>query len=309
MKIAILYDYSLEDYLQYGEEKYWSTPKSIYNAFKYNKLVQTIRSFPLPQNNREFGFYELKKLYDNQIFMPEIILWMSCGLGSDHWFIKNNFPHSRLIVDLGDEPQTKSYNYIRAKNADLVLTPDYECYKEYKQQRYNTIFTAHWADTTIYYPSKTNYCPFDVVTSMNGDRGDILPFLRDKLKKEFYVKTNLIDIENGDLFRNGKIVIQKSRYNEISRRIFEAMACKKLIITNRLPSNKKLDSMFIENKEIIFYDTKEEAFDKIVYYLDNPVEREKIAINGYNKVMKQYTSKNIIQYIIDFYENNTTASC
>lgn len=309
MKIAILYDYSIEDYLQYGEEKYWSTPKSIYNAFKDNKLVQEIRSFPLPQNNREFGFYELKKLYDNQIFMPEIILWMPCGLGPDHLFKKENFPESKLVVDCGDEPQTLRYNQERIKHADLILTPDIECHNYYKNNNYNSIFTAHWADTNIFYPSLTDYSPFDVVTSMCGDRGDIIPFLQRHLDKSFYLKNNLVDIENGDLFRNGKIILQVARFGEISRRIFEGMACKKLIITNRLSSNKQLDSIFIENKEIIFYDTKEEALEKIIYYLSHNTEREDIATNGYNKVIQRYTSKNIINYILNFYEKNTTPSC
>jgi hypothetical protein len=300
MKIAMLSDYSIEEYSLIGKEKFWSTPKGIYNAFDNDERVEELRWYPTPSSDPSFGFNELKKYYDSNEFIPDIILWMSCGFFPtlDELFDKKNFPKSKLVVDCGDEPQTMHYNQIRTKNADLILTPDVECYLHYKSIGYDVIFTSNWTDLNIFYPSFTLYEPFDVVTSMYGDRGEVVNYLQEKLGSSFYLKNNLKDIENGDLYRNGKIVFQKARYGEVTRRIFEGMSCKKLVITDRISLNKQLDKIFKEDEEIVFYSSKEEALEKIQFYLNNDYERNRIAENGYKKVVDCFTTKNIINYLI-----------
>ena len=300
MKIAMLSDYSIEEYSLIGKEKFWSTPKGIYNAFDNDERVEELRWYPTPSSDPSFGFNELKKYYDSNEFIPDIIFWMSCGFFPtlDELFDKKNFPKSKLVVDCGDEPQTMHYNQKRTKNADLILTPDVECYSQYKFLGYNVIFTSHWTDLNIFYPSFTSYEPFDVVTSMYGERGEVVNYLQEKLGSSFYLKNNLKDIENADLYRNGKIVFQKARYGEVTRRIFEGMSCKKLVITDRLNPNKQLEDMFVEDEEIVFYSSKEEALEKIRFYLNNNQERNRIAENGYKKVVDCFTTKNIINYVI-----------
>ena len=300
MKIAMLSDYSIEEYSLIGKEKFWSTPKGIYNAFDNDERVEELRWYPTPSSDPSFGFNELKKYYDSNEFIPDIIFWMSCGFFPtlDELFDKKIFPKSKLVVDCGDEPQTMHYNQKRTKNADLILTPDVECYSQYKSLGYNVIFTSHWTDLNIFYPSFTSYEPFDVVTSMYGERGEVVNYLQEKLGSSFYLKNNLKDIENADLYRNGKIVFQKARYGEVTRRIFEGMSCKKLVITDRLNPNKQLDDMFVEDEEIVFYSSKEEALEKIRFYLNNNQERNRIAENGYKKVVDCFTTKNIINYVI-----------
>lgn len=298
MKIALISDYPIDYYLKYGKNKFWITTKGIYDAFLNNTIVDKIKWYPTPREDKLFGFNELKKHYDSDEFIPDIILWMVCGPFPDEMFNKKYFPKSKLVVECGDEPQTFYHNQVRVQNADLILTPDVECYLYYKSNGYNVIFTSHWTDLNIFYPSVTSYEPFDVVTSMYGERGEIIPYLQEKLEESFYLKNGLIDIENGDLFRNGKIVFQKSRYGEVTRRIFEGMSCKKLVITDRLPLNKQLDQIFKEDEEIVFYSTKEEALEKIQFYLNNDQERNRIAENGYSKVIDCFTTKNIVEYIL-----------
>lgn len=298
MKIALLSDYSLDEYLKHEKEKFWSTPRGIFDAFVNDERVSEIKWYPTPSSDKSFGFNELKKHYESDEFVPDIIFWMSCGPFPDELFHKNYFPKSKLVVDCGDEPQTMHYNQERTKNADLILTPDVDCYLYYKSLGYDTIFTSHWTDMNIYYPSFTNYEPFDVVSSMYGERGEVVSYLQENLGKSFYNKTGLIDIENGDLFRNGKIIFQKSRYGEVTRRIFEGMSCKKLVITDRLNPNKQLEDMFIEDEEIVFYSSKEEALEKIKFYLNNDYERNRIAENGYKKVVDCFTTKNIVEYVL-----------
>lgn len=77
MKIALLSDYSIEDYHSLGREKYWSTPKGIYDALLTDKRVNEVKWYPLPFDDQIYGFQELMKVY-NRSFTPDIIFWMSC---------------------------------------------------------------------------------------------------------------------------------------------------------------------------------------------------------------------------------------
>lgn len=52
-----------------------------------------------------------------------------------------------------------------------------------------------------------------------------------------------------------------------------------------------LDSFFREGEEIIGYENADDLIDKIRYYLANDSEREKIALNGYLRVMRDHHIK------------------
>ena len=71
-----------------------------------------------------------------------------------------------------------------------------------------------------------------------------------------------------------------------------------LYVVCRLSSNKQLDQIFKEDEEIVFYSSKEEAFEKIKFYLNNDQERNRIAENGYKKVIDCFTTKNIVEYVL-----------
>jgi hypothetical protein len=296
--VALISDYKIEDYQDVGYEKKWSIATGIYRELLKLRDVKKIIWYPFPPDISNFPFHQLERdIKDNKID-PSIIIYLSCGPRDDSMFSKYKFPNSKLVVDLGDEPLTKVFNSQRASNADIVLTPDRDCYNFYKSKGYNVIHTGHWADIDIFKPDPKTNIKYDVVTSMKGNRGKIPKYISTKLKESYINKNDLSGHENAILFQSGKIIFQKSRFNELTRRIFEGMATNKMVITDRLPESKRLDVFFEENKEIVLYDNKREALKKIKYYLKNDKEREEIAKNGYEKVKKYYTSKNIVNYII-----------
>jgi hypothetical protein len=49
-----------------------------------------------------------------------------------------------------------------------------------------------------------------------------------------------------------------------------------------------LDRFFKEDEEIVGYRNADELIDKIRYYLSNDAERERVALNGYRRVMKDH---------------------
>lgn len=300
LKIALISDYSISDYKEYGKEKNWSTGRGIFDALKSNENVFDVRMYPVPKNDRNYGFLELKNHYDSEEFVPDIILLMNSYEISLPFWNKETFPKSILVYEAGDEHPTHHFHIKQCVNSDVILTPSYDCYEDYLNSGYKCIHTSHWADTNIFYASDNETIEYDVVSSMMyGDRQSTINYLKNSLKEKFLNRIGLVDIENGNFYRKSKIVFQKSKHGEVTRRIFEGMACKKMVIADKLDENKKLESLFEDGKDIVLYSSLEDAVDKIKYFLHNNEEREKIAQNGYTKVMKNHTTKKIAEILVN----------
>jgi spore maturation protein CgeB len=82
------------------------------------------------------------------------------------------------------------------------------------------------------------------------------------------------------------------------------MACGKLVITDRLPIQSNIDALFIENEDIIYYNSLGECISKINYYLSNEAKeaRERISLNGYNKVINMHTQGKRVDSILMNYK-------
>lgn len=299
MNIGLISDYKKEDFISYGRPNYWDTPTGIYTALLKNPRVDKVKWYPyVGIDNPHFPYLSILNDIEDGVFEPDIIFYLACGPQIDEYFNHKYFKNVKLVVDLGDEPQTLKFNANRAYNADLVLTPDYECYISYKKKGYNVIHTGHFADMEVFKPNKNKIIKYDVVSTMNGTREGYIEFLNKKLNKSFVNLNGITGQQNAELFQSSKIIFQKSRFNEITRRIFEGMATKKLVITDMLPNNKKLDLFFRDGEEIILYKNKKDALRKIKYFLNNPKEREEIAEKGYLKVKNYYSATNIVNYIL-----------
>lgn len=79
------------------------------------------------------------------------------------------------------------------------------------------------------------------------------------------------------------VFLSKLNGDTYTRRCFEIPAVKTMMIA---PYTDNLAMMYKENEEIVFYKTKEEFVTKIKYYLSHSVEREIIALSGYERLMK-----------------------
>ena len=53
--------------------------------------------------------------------------------------------------------------------------------------------------------------------------------------------------EHTEFLNKGLMVVQHSRWGEVTRRIFEGMACGKMVLCDRLDKSKKLDVNSISN--------------------------------------------------------------
>ena len=72
-------------------------------------------------------------------------------------------------------------------------------------------------------------------------------------------------------------------------------------------TENKITNYFKENNEIVVFYSKDDLLNKIQYYLDNPDERNRIAENGRQVVMKNFSqlsiAGNAMQFIKNYYKS------
>lgn len=85
-----------------------------------------------------------------------------------------------------------------------------------------------------------------------------------------------------------------------TRRCFEIPATKTMMLSEYTDD---LASLYEEDKEIVFFRSKEELVEKIRYYLSHDEEREKIAIAGYERLIRDgHEVKDRVRQVIKCYE-------
>jgi spore maturation protein CgeB len=82
-------------------------------------------------------------------------------------------------------------------------------------------------------------------------------------------------------YQDGKVPCYQA-----SPKVFEALACKKMVVVDRQPD---VINLFKDQLHLAGYDTVADLKSKIRYYLNNPIESDKIALAGYNEVLQNHT--------------------
>jgi len=280
---------------KFGEK--WSTPLGIRNELvsrgheirHYNLYHDEGRLFP--NNVRHYSNQGINTLFNEARvgqFIPDAIFVMDYGPWDALQFDKCYFPQSVLVKEAGDEPQAHRQHRIAAPRVHVILSPDRECVARYTEAGFRAVHWTHFADTSIFRPLGIPEI-FDCVTTC-GSRGQgLTDQIQKALKDQFNNERYFYGEDHARRLNMGKIVFQCSQFKEITRRIFEGMACGKMVLTDRLPHTTGLSDMFIDGEDIVYYDNAEDAVDKIKYFASHDDERQAIARNGYNKIMSFHT--------------------
>ena len=229
---------------------------------------------------------------------PDIFLHMDYGV-FDHVALDKKYFNNNMfwLLEAKDTPQHFRNTDPKAKKFDCVLTPDYPSANRWE----NGVWWTHYADVNIFHPNYDVKIKYDCVTTC-GDRGQGLTNnLENILGTRFNNECHFWGEDHAKRLLSGKIVFQCSQFKEITSRIFEGMACGKMILTDRLPKETRIDDLFIENEDIVYYNNLDDAINKIDYYSSHDEEREKIASNGLNKVIKYHTAANRVDQIEEEY--------
>ncbi len=300
---------------------------SLIRVFKSSGI--DVHEFNLIDDNNIFNpkpeiekLVKLKKIYD-------AILILDLGYLTHEKLIAEEF-NCPLILFAGDNPQSfykPSNNFIAQTkkllrktinqhnnyfgeflghqtlclNYDGIITSDKNCYQEYTKMGLKSIWLPYWADSSKYFSAQT-IRQFDLTTIMNPRRNRIKTLrLLEKIETFNFINgKGKFNEEAADFYRNSKVIFNKSNYGEITIRIFEAMACGALLITDKLDEKVGLDDLFQDKKDLVYYHSDKDLINKVSYFLEKPSEREKIALSGFKKVMKDHTEFNRANDIYDF---------
>ena len=287
-KITFIYDY------KDGEQ--WSTPMALVKEFKERGWETEI--VPIPN-----GDDSQLQLWIQQDTPTDIVLFMDWGRFDSKWLDKNLKPNSFWIQESGDDPQNFERNYPKANRFHYTITPDKVSAEEYKICGINAEWINHFADTAVQFPMniEPNYV---AVTTRGIGNSEFLDYLTHWAEGTIGNKNGLDAQEHTRFLNSGLMVIQNSRWGEITRRIFEGMACGKMVLTDRLRESTGLSEIFIEGEDIVYYDEMFDCIEKINYYNENEEERERIAHNGMMKVLHNYTQIQVVDKLIEKFKKN-----
>lgn len=284
MKITFIYDYK--------DGEVWSTPMALVNEFKERGWAVDI----IKTNDTD-----LKNWVDSKP-QTDIVLFMDWGRFDSQYLNKDLVP-AFWIQESGDDPQNWVRNYPKSHRFHYTITPDKQSAIEYRNRGINAEWINHFADTKVQFPM--NLEPkYVAVTTRGIGNSEFLDYLTNWAEGAIGNKNGLGPKEHTEFLNSGMMVIQNSRWKEITRRIFEGMACGKMVLTDNLPAERGLRDMFIDGVDIVYYDDMFDCIEKMNYYNENEEEREKIAHNGMMKVLHNYTQIQVVDKLIAQYEKN-----
>jgi 2-polyprenyl-3-methyl-5-hydroxy-6-metoxy-1,4-benzoquinol methylase len=119
-----------------------------------------------------------------------------------------------------------------------------------------------------------------------GPRRELLQTLRQRYPR-MHIGRAYFD-EMAATYSASKIVFNRSVGNDINMRVFEALACGSLLLTNDLRDNGQSE-LFEADRHFVTYIDQRDLFDKIEFYLTNGDLRERIAAQGREEVVARHT--------------------
>ena len=290
MKIALFY----ANWEAFGEP--WSTPLGL--RWELESREHDIRVYNLYHANGDFLPRKKIRSYSGDCFnrfsvdyrngyRPDAVVVMDYGpfdyVGMDARF----FPDVAFVLEAGDTPQSLQFHAQKVCKFHGVVTPDYESAKAFGTLGVDSEWMVHWADHRIFNPEEDVDPEFDVVSTCGGRR--VTAEIQEVMGSRFNNERYFYGRDHARRLRMGNIVFQCSQFGEITRRIFEGMACGRMVLTDRLNPSTHIVDLFVYGEYVVFYDDAKDAIDKINYYTNHPDEREAIAANGLRKVMEGHT--------------------
>jgi len=107
------------------------------------------------------------------------------------------------------------------------------------------------------------------------------------------------------MYSRAKLAFNRSVGDDLNMRVFEALACGGLPLTNDLPASGQSD-LFLDGQHLVTYSTDEELLAKARYYLEHDAERERIAAAGTREVLDKHTYEHRMRAIVEVVEKGAS---
>ena len=139
---------------------------------------------------------------------------------------------------------------------------------------------------------------FDVAFVGNlfpGPREDLIGLIRHRFPNSFIGRAYFEEMARA--YSAARIVFNRSLRNDVNMRVFEALACGSLLLTNDLGGNGQ-EELFQDGVHLAVYHEPEELLDKIGYYLRRETIRERIAAAGRREALTRHTYRHRIEKLL-----------
>lgn len=151
---------------------------------------------------------------------------------------------------------------------------------------------AHWlplaCDPAVHHPCDVPL-KYDVAFVGNiypGPRQELLRRIAEKYARTFSGRRYFEQM--AETYSASRIVFNRSVADDVNMRIFEALGCGRLLLTNDLSANGQAE-LFQDGVHLATYRDEEELLDKLAFYLKRDELRERIATTGRAEVLNRHT--------------------
>jgi len=211
-------------------------------------------------------------------------LWLQIDAGF-HFYDK---PARGKNVIVGTDPHVLNYDDQRvfAHTFYCMQTPYMEPGDEYLPYAYDPEW--HRPEER---PQNYDVC---LIGLHYQQRNHLVTALREKGLKVYYDLGPVYD-EARALYNQAPIGLNWSSAKDLTARVFELTAMKRLAVVNRVPD---LERFFTSDDEIVTFDNLNEAIEKVQYYIAETDKQKQVAEAGY-KAVKPHTWDARIEQIIN----------
>lgn len=131
---------------------------------------------------------------------------------------------------------------------------------------------------------------------VHGERERLIDLLRREFPNTFVGQAygDAMALE----FSRSRIVFNRSVKNDVNMRVFEAVACGSLLVTNALTGNGQQE-LFRSGEHLVTYSTDVELLERVRYYLEHEDEREAIAACGMAHAHACHTYTHRMKHILE----------
>jgi SAM-dependent methyltransferase len=129
-----------------------------------------------------------------------------------------------------------------------------------------------------------------------GPRAELIGLLQRRFRSVFVGRAYFEEMAR--TYSAARLVFNRSLKNDVNMRVFEAVACGSLLLTNDLGDNGQAE-LFRDGVHLATYRDADELLDKAAYYLEHEALREKIAAAGRHEAIAKHTYRHRMQTVLE----------
>lgn len=222
-------------------------------------------------------------------------LYLSIDDGLRYYLPDDLYPKAWWAIDTHMDFQW--YNH-RAPSFDFVFTAQRDGAKRLQE---NGIANVQWlplACNPAMHQKHDVGKKYDICFVGNiapGPREELLRLIQKHFPNVFIGQRYLQEMAR--TLSGSRIVFNCSVKDDLNMRVFEALACGSLLLTNALPDSGQ-DELFQDGVHLATYTDSEEMLHKIEYYLKHDNERERIAAAGREAALQAHTYRHRMEELL-----------